>query len=131
MLKYETKQRKMLSVLLCANADKPLSVADIAAAVKQNGMSTSAIYRNLATLEEEGKVQRITLGGSKKVYYRYTGAKECEKHLHLSCSKCGKTFHMDVPATNSLINEVLSKSDFKVDSLNTVLYGLCGKCMSK
>ena len=129
MLKYATKQRKMLLSLLCQNADKPLCVGDMSAALKAEKVSTSAIYRNLSALEKEGKVQRLTIGGSKKVFYRFTGAKECEKHLHLSCSVCGQTFHMDVPATNSLIDEVMSGSDFKVDSANTVLYGICGKCM--
>lgn len=128
MLKYATKQRKMLLSLLCQNADKPLCVGDISSALEPEGISKSAIYRNLAALENEGKVQRLTVGGSNKVYYRYTGAKECEKHLHLSCSVCGQTFHMDVPATNSLVNEVMNESDFKVDSANTVLYGVCKQC---
>lgn len=128
MQKYSTKQREVLLKLLSDNADKPMCVGDIAAAVGSENISLSAIYRNLSALEDEGKVQRLTLGGSKKVYYRFTGAKECEKHLHLSCSKCGKTFHMDVPETNLLINNVLSGSNFKIDSANTVLYGICGNC---
>lgn len=128
MPKYSTKQREALLSLLSHNADKPLSVSDMAAALKGKNISLSAIYRNLSELEKEGRVQRITVGSSKKVCYRYTGAKKCEKHLHLSCFKCGKTFHMDVPSTNSLINDVLRGSDFKVDSVNTVLYGVCGNC---
>ncbi|MBO4432354.1 MAG: transcriptional repressor [Clostridia bacterium] len=128
MQKYSTKQRETLLKLLSDNADKPMSAGDIAAALNGEGISISAIYRNLSALEDEDRVQRLTLGGSKKVYYRFTGAKGCEKHLHLSCHKCGQTFHMDVPATNSLIDEVLSGSDFKVDSANTVLYGVCSKC---
>ena len=128
MQKYSTKQREVLLKLLSDNADKPLCVGDIAAAVGSENISLSAIYRNLSALEDEGKIQRLTVGGSKKVYYRFTGAKECEKHLHLSCFKCGKTFHMDVPETDFLIDAVLSGSDFKVDSANTVLYGICGSC---
>lgn len=128
MQKYSTKQREILLKLLSDNADKPMSAADIAAALDGEGISLSAIYRNLSALESEGRVQRLTVGGSKKVYYRFTGAKECERHLHLSCFKCGKTYHMDIPETNSLISEVLSGADFEVDSANTVLYGVCSKC---
>lgn len=126
MPKYETKQRKALLSLLCDNADKPISAADMVKSIQ--GISLSAVYRNLTVLQYEGKVQRISVAGSKKVYYRYTGAKECEKHLHLSCSKCGKTFHMNVLDTHSLIDNVLTGSNFKVDSANTVLYGVCGNC---
>ena len=128
MPKYETKQRKELLSFLCDNAHTTLSVKDIAEALQGAGISLSAIYRNLSELENEGKVQKVTVSGDKKVYYRYTGAKECEKHLHLSCSKCGHTFHMDLPATNTLISEVMSESDFAVDSANTVLYGVCKDC---
>ena len=126
---YETKQRKKLLSCLSRNADKPLSVTDIYNALEGEDISLSAIYRNLSSLIKAGKVQRITVSGDKKVYYRYTGAKKCEEHLHLSCSKCGKTFHMDAPATNSLINEVLAGSNFKIDKANTVIYGVCKKCM--
>ena len=128
MQKYSTKQREILLELLSDNADRPISVSDIVERLKGENISISAIYRNLAALEEEGSVQRLTIGGSKKVFYRFTASKKCKKHLHLSCHKCGKTYHMDVPATNSLIDEVLSGSDFKVDSVNTVLYGVCSKC---
>ena len=128
MPKYETKQRKELLGFLCNNAHNTLSVGDIAEGLRGKGVSVSAIYRNLSDLENEGKVQKVTVSGDKKVYYRYIGAKECEKHLHLSCSKCGQTFHMDLPATDTLISEVMNKSDFEVDSANTVLYGVCKGC---
>ena len=128
MPKYETKQRKALLSLLSENADRPMTASEMASMLKGEGISLSAIYRNLSDLEDEGRVQRLTFGANKKVFYRYTGAKECEKHLHLSCSKCGKTFHMDVPGTDSLVDRVLKDSGFRVDSANTVLYGVCGEC---
>lgn len=131
MSKYNTKQRKTLLSFLGLNADKPLTASDMANALSGEEISLSAVYRNLSELEDEGKVKRLTVGGSKKIYYRYIGAKECEKHLHLSCSKCGKTFHMNLPTTNAVIGEVMSSSDFKVDSANTVLYGVCGKCLKQ
>ncbi len=128
MPKYETRQRKELTAFLCENAHIPLSVADMANALRIKGISLSAIYRNLSDMEAEGKVQRIVNSSDKKVHYRYIGNANCENHLHLSCFKCGKTFHMGVPATNSLINEVMNKSDFMVDSANTMLYGVCKEC---
>ena len=128
MPKYETRQRKVLLSLLCNNADRPLALCDIKKMLDGDSISQSAIYRNLSELEKEGKIQRLTIGGNKKVYYRYTEAKGCERHIHLSCSKCGKTFHMDIPSTNNLVNDVLSKSDFTVDRANTVLYGVCSNC---
>lgn len=63
-----------------------------------------------SALEAQGKVQRLTKGGSRRAYYRYKAASECTDHLHLSCEKCGKTYHMPLGATNRLIDNVKQNS---------------------
>ena len=128
MSKYATKQRRLLLEYLQQHPDETLSAKQIAEAIALDGVSISAVYRNLATLEAEGQITRLTKGGSRKVYYRYTAADACRQHLHLSCFKCGKTYHMDVPSTNTLIDNVERATDFEVDSAGTVLYGVCGAC---
>ena len=125
---YTTKQRTLLLELLRSHADETLSAEEIAKMLGSEGVSISAIYRNLAALESEGKLQRVNKGGSRRVYYRYKAADHCKEHIHLSCSKCGKTFHMNLPATNSLIDNVKKDSDFEIDRTETVLYGVCGSC---
>ncbi len=129
MSKYATRQRKTLLGYLCAHADESLSAKEIASALEADGVSLSAVYRNLSELEAEGKVSRLSKDGSRNVYYRYTDAEECKKHLHLSCSKCGRTYHMDVSATDTLIKTVEEDSGFNVDSSSTVLYGVCSECI--
>ena len=128
MSKYTTRQRRLLLEYLQTHADETLSAKQIAADIAQSGVSISAVYRNLAVLEEENKITRISKGGSRTVYYRYTDADACKKHLHLSCFKCGKTYHMDIPATNTLIENVAKETKFQVDSAGTVLYGVCETC---
>ncbi len=128
MSKYTTKQRRLLLDYLQAHADETLSARQIADALAQSNISISAVYRNLAALEDEGRVTRLTKGGSRKVYYRFMDADACRQHLHLSCFKCGRTYHMDIPATNTLIHTVERAADFEVDSAGTVLYGVCGAC---
>ncbi len=108
--------------------DESVSANQIAEELKENGISISAVYRNLASLEEEGKVTKISKGGSRKVYYRYTAAEDCRSHIHLSCRQCGKTYHMDIPATEALVSNVEKDSDFSVDRSSSVLYGICGSC---
>lgn len=131
MPKYATRQRKILTDYLLRHADEELSARNIAQALAEQGISISAVYRNLAQLEAEGKVRRLPRGGSRELYYRYTDADACKKHLHMSCSKCGKTYHMDIPATDMLIKSVAQDADFEIDSANTVLYGVCRDCLKK
>ena len=125
---YSTKQRKVLLGFLQSHADELFSADRIADELKSENISLSAIYRNLSALESEDKVQRVTKGGSRKVFYRFKAADECREHIHLSCSKCGKTYHMPLPATNTLIDSVKKNTDFEIDRTETVLYGVCGEC---
>lgn len=128
MAKYMTKQRKALLDFLGRHADEELSARAIEDALQSEGVSISAVYRNLADLEQEGKVRRLSKSGSREVFYRYTDSTACKDCLHLSCEKCGKTYHMSVPGAELLI-ENLQKSDaFTVDKAHTVLYGICREC---
>ncbi|MDO4845033.1 MAG: transcriptional repressor [Oscillospiraceae bacterium] len=130
-MRYATKQRKRLLELLERHRDEALSADEIADLLGDEALSRSAIYRNLAALEGNGLVKRMTVPGLRRVSYRYVGSDECREHLHLECSKCGRTFHLDTPVTDALIDDVLRDSDFQVDRARTVLYGVCGNCQKK
>ena len=127
---YNTKQRKILIDALESHRDETLTAEQIAEFAGKDSISRSAVYRNLSALEAQGLVKRIVTNGSNKVSYRYTGSENCKSHLHLECSKCGKTFHLDRPSTENLIDAVMQDSDFKIDSAS-VLYGVCGKCQEE
>lgn len=126
--KYNTKQRKILLGFLETHPDEMLCVNRIAESLAEMGISLSAIYRNLSELEAEGKVRRVSAEGSRQVFYRYVATDQCAGHLHMSCSECGKTFHMDIPLSEQLIEKVAKGSDFEIDSSATMLYGICGEC---
>ena len=128
MPQYATRQRKALLTFLHAHPDESFSARQIADALEAEGVSLSAVYRNLAALEAQGMIRRAAKDGGHEVLYRFTQADACKQHLHLSCSQCGKTFHMDVPATDSLVEQVEETAGFRVDRSNTVLYGVCGAC---
>lgn len=127
-MSYATKQRTRLFDVLKAHSDATLSVERIVSLCGDGEVSRSAIYRNLALLEREGLVKRVPLPAPQKNGYRFVGTDECKKHLHLSCSLCGRTFHLALPASESVIDGVMQTSDFQIDLANTVLTGVCGEC---
>ena len=131
MPKYNTKQRKRLLDFLASHTDETLSGREIADSLEDEGISLSAVYRNLAELEREGKVQRVARDGSRCAFYRYMDADECRSHIHLSCLNCGKTYHLDDSSSDELISRVASSSDFQIDSAGTVIRGICGECRKK
>ena len=128
LAKYMTKQRKLLLAFLSAHADETLPTGRIVEALAGEEISVSAIYRNLAALEREGKLKRSAKPGSQELSYRYIGAECCQGHLHLSCLRCGKTVHMEQTASDALAQRLASTEGFALDRADTVLYGICADC---
>ena len=128
MAAYITKQRRILQSFLADHPDESLSAADIAAALSGASISVSAVYRNLAALEEEGRVRRISRGSGREIYYQYTDTESCRAHLHLLCKSCGATYHMDKEDADQLIETLARHEKFLIDTVDTVLYGTCEAC---
>ncbi len=128
MSKYMTRQRRQLLEYLGEHADEQVSAQQIAGDLRQNGVSLSAVYRNLAELEAQGQVRRSGTGASKEVLYQYIGAGKCRRSLHMSCMLCGKTVHMDAQGAARLEQAVEETEGFEIDTSETVLYGVCRNC---
>ena len=129
--KYMTKQRKALLRYLSQHADETVSAKQIEAALSGEGISISAVYRNLSELEREGKIRRVNQSGSREVFYQYTDGAHCRECLHLSCEKCGKTYHMNTEGAQMLVQNLAQSDAFAIDKANTVLYGVCKDCREK
>lgn len=65
MPRYTTRQREALLDYLSRHPDQPLTVREIAAGVEPDGVSLSAVYRNLAELEAAGLIRRESRPGSR------------------------------------------------------------------
>lgn len=128
MAKYMTKQRRLLLDCLSAHHDQVLTARQIAELASEKGISVSAIYRNLSALESDGLIKRISKAGSREAFYQYTDAPECRDCLHLSCTHCGKTYHMNSSGAARLMNDLQAQDGFFIDKAETVLYGVCNKC---
>ena len=129
MQAYMTQPRKRLLNYLHSHADETLSASQISQDLPE--ISVSAVYRNLSALEQDGTVRKVAKSGSREVFCQYMKAEECRDHLHLSCKKCGKTFHMDEAETEALLESIARLDGFTVDRGDTVLYGTCEDCREK
>ncbi len=127
MQAYMTQPRKRLLTYLKDHRDETFSAKQISDRLSE--ISVSAVYRNLSSLEQEGAVRRVNKAGSRENFYQYLAAEECRSHLHLSCKRCGKTFHMDAQETEDLVERIAALDKFAVDRSDTVLYGVCEKCL--
>ncbi|MBO7088508.1 MAG: transcriptional repressor, partial [Lentisphaeria bacterium] len=56
---------------LASHPDSLLSADEITDALEASGISRSAVYRNLAALEADGKIRRASKEGDRRVYFQY------------------------------------------------------------
>jgi len=125
---YNTEQRTALLAFLTENPDKTFSAKEVAQALEGKNISKSSVYRNLAELEAEEKIKRVTRAGSHESYYQYFDNSSCKNHIHLSCTKCGKIFHLEKEETEKLVSAVEEADGFEIIKSETTLYGVCKKC---
>ena len=127
MLKYITEQRKLISDYLESRRDECVTAQEIAAALSMT-VSKRAVYRNLAALEQEGKVIRVSLAGDRAFGYRYAGSHTCAGKIHISCVRCGKTEHASSEVAAHLERALAAEDGFSLNKSECMLYGVCKTC---
>ena len=126
--KYNTKQRQVLLSYLALHTDEQISARQIEEALRDDSISLSAIYRNLADLEKEGHIKRCVGDSSREAYFQYIEPEVCRNSIHLACRVCGRYFHMDAASAEALIRNVKTGNGFQVEKTDSVLYGVCKDC---
>lgn len=126
MKTYNTEQRNILLSFFEKHPDEDFCANDICENLSGK-ISKSAVYRNLSDLTAVGAVVKKA-GSGRENLYRFSGAEACKNCLHVCCTVCKKTFHLD-GKTATKIEKALSDGDgFGLDRAETVLYGICPSC---
>lgn len=126
--RYTGRRRDLVELL--AAQDRPGTIAEILSA--STGMAQSSAYRNLATLESAGVVQRIVTDGD---FARFELAEVVtgNHHHHLVCNSCGLvadvTMSPEVEASlESAVHEAATEEGFTPDGHRLDVLGLCASC---
>lgn len=130
MTNYQTMQRKILINFLEANPDIQFSAKQIFNVLSSTSISLSAVYRNLASMEADGVINRFTKEGSREIFYQYINSDICRNSIHLVCTKCNKTFHLNPEEMKCMIEGIEKSEGFIVDNTKSILYGICKDCNS-
>lgn len=85
-------------------------------------ISLATIYKNINAMVEKVFLSEVKIPNAKSVYELVK-----EEHAHMVCTSCGYIEDVTVNTAN-IVNEASSLSQFKVDSTNIVLNGICPKC---
>jgi len=122
---YDTKQRKLIIAFIRDNRDKNLSAEMIGAALA-GVVGQTTVYRCLHMLVKEKFLVKIDMPDQKSTYYRCT---DNPKICQLMCVKCGSAIDLECSLVTELNRHIRQEHRFQVDSLKTVLYGCCEKCV--
>lgn len=119
-----TRQRRVVLEVVQAGNHHP-TAAEVfnAARRKMPGISFATVYNSLRFLRDEGLIREINFGNGASRYDR-----ETNRHDHAICSQCGKLVDFDLPGTVALSRPAARASNFKVESVQLTLVGLCPRC---
>ena len=120
-----TKQREVVLQVIRA-AEHHLTANEVFSEAKLRlpTISFATVYNSLRFLKEAGHIAEIQFG--------FSGANRFDaktnRHDHAICNKCGKLVDMDLELPEELVKLAAQFSQFKPESLELTLRGLCPEC---
>ncbi len=103
----------------------PHQVLERAGAI-QDGLGLATVYRNLAALEEAGKIVAVHLPNETR---RYEPAGRGHHH-HFRCDRCEGVFELATTCPVAVLEGVTLPGGYEVRGHALTLYGLCPACRS-
>lgn len=126
-MKYNTTQKTTILELFKKNPDKQYTADEVFDIVGANGCGKSTVYRLLADMCSNGDLRKYVREGSTKSVYQLFG-KQCSKHIHLRCVKCGTVIHLDNVASNDIQQKIFENSKFIINESIAIIPGECIEC---
>lgn len=128
---YNTKQKQLIKDIITGYSESQLTCEEISDLLKEKGtpVGKTTVYRFLERLCENGEVRKLTDTNGKSAAYQYIDKNlNCEGHLHLRCTECGKIFHLGCEFMNGVGEHIKKHHRFEIDNSKTVILGTCENC---
>lgn len=122
-----TKQREVVLQVI-RDADSHLTANEVFVNAKQllPSISFATVYNSLRYLKEAGHIAEIQFGNGASRFDRMTS-----RHDHAICTACGKLADIEMEHPAELVQLAAKYSNFKPESLEFTLRGLCPDCTNK
>ena len=120
-----TKQREVVLKVI-READEHLTANGVFESAKQilPTISFATVYNSLRYLKDAGHIAEISFGNGASRFDR-----KLTRHDHAICNKCGKLVDLELDFPNEIFQAAAAAaSEFKPESLEFTLRGLCPEC---
>jgi Fur family peroxide stress response transcriptional regulator len=120
-----SRQREAIKHHLKARGDHP-TAEQVYESVRQTlpNISLGTVYRNLALLEKDGEIVKVSNGAGRD---RYDG--NLIPHYHFSCCSCGQVTDVFLEVDDTMNQRAAKATGGKVLSQSVIFYGICKACM--
>ena len=122
-----TKQREVVLQVI-RDAEQHLTANEVFVNAKQllPSISFATVYNSLRFLKDAGHIAEIQFGNGASRFDRITA-----RHDHAICTRCGKLVDIEMEHPKELVNQAAKFSNFKPESLEFTLRGICPECAQK
>ena len=122
-----TKQREVVLDVI-RGAEHHLTASEVFGAARDllPSISFATVYNSLRYLKENGHIAEIQFGKGSSRYDRTT-----HRHDHAICTRCGKLVDVEMELPAEFVTRVTRVSNFKPESIEFTLRGLCPDCSGK
>lgn len=117
------KKKEILYDLLLSMSHPSAEELFLACKEKNIKMSIATIYRNLGILQEEGRIQKISISGEPD---RYDTNLTC--HIHAVCDRCHSIEDYEIEGFTDFLTE---KTNLQIHSYDLVIRHICASCRKK
>lgn len=120
-----TKQRGVVFQVI-SDADTHLTANEVFVNAKQllPTISFATVYNSLRFLKDAGHIAEIRFGNGASRFDRMTS-----RHDHAICTQCGKLVDIEMEHPPELVDLAAKSSNFKPQSLEFTLRGVCPDCI--
>jgi len=122
-----TKQREVVLQVI-RDAESHLTANEVFVNAKQllPSISFATVYNSLRFLKDAEHIAEIQFGNGASRFDRMTS-----RHDHAICTQCGKLVDIEMEHPAELVQLAAEYSNFKPETLEFTLRGLCPECVGK
>ena len=121
-----TKQRRSVLEVI-QGSDRHLTATEVFEDARRllPGISFATVYNSLRYLKNEGMIGEIRLGKDANLYDR-----KLTQHDHAICTRCEKLVDIEMEHPPELVTKAAKISNFKPETLEFTLRGICPECLA-
>jgi Fe2+ or Zn2+ uptake regulation protein len=121
-----TRQREtVLDVILSSHEHLTANEVFAEAKSKLPTISFATVYNSLRFLKDAGHIAEIQFGNGASRFDKCT-----HRHDHALCTSCGKLVDIEMEIPADIVKRAAKYSNFRPETLEFTLRGLCPQCSS-